>query len=263
MKTRRVIPLVMLLVLALVVANARGRNASELEPSRHLASPSAAFPLGCGEGGIDLLAALAVGVGKAILLAGAVSIVAMVLGTTLGAFAAQRRGWLERLVERASELTQAFPTIVLALVVVSSVKAPTRFHLAVVFSLTAWAGFARLALAETRVLREAAFIEASRALGRGDFALLLRHLLPQLMPVAGVQWGATAAGVVISEASLGFLGFIAPGEASLGELLGQGVVTMLRAPHILFVAAFGVLLTSSCLLLAGMAVAGESRSRAP
>jgi len=259
-KAKRLAPLVVLYLAARVLRKARVLDEGhELEPRLHLLPPSRAYPLGCGEGGVDLLAALATGIEKAILLASAVALLAMLIGTTLGALAAFRRGALERIVERASELTQAFPTVVLALVVVSAAREPTRMHLAFVFSVTAWAGFARLALAETRVLREAAFIEAGRALGRGDLAILGRHLLPQLLPVAGVQWGSTAASIVVSEASLGFLGFVTRGDASLGELLSQGVVTMLRAPHVLFVGAAGVLLTSTLLLLAGTAVSARAR----
>ncbi len=260
MKPTRLAPLILLFLGARVLRKIRAVDEGhDLEPTLHLVPPSAAHPLGCGEGGVDLLASLGTGVEKAILLASAVALLAMVVGTTLGALAAFRRGVLERIVERVSELTQAFPTVVLALVVVSAAREPTRLHLAFVFSVTAWAGFARLSLAETRVLREAAFVEAGRALGRGELAILARHLLPQLLPVAGVQWGSTAASIVVSEASLGFLGFVTRGDASLGELLSQGVVTMLRAPHVLFVAATGVLLTSTLLLIAGTAVGARAR----
>ena len=90
-------------------------------------------------------------------LAAVVAVVGFTIGTPLGAAAALARGRLERAVGRACDLLQAFPTFLLALAVLSAVASPTRVHLGLVFALTAWAPFARLALAETRVVREAAF----------------------------------------------------------------------------------------------------------
>jgi peptide/nickel transport system permease protein len=87
------------------------------------------------------------------------------IGTPLGEVAAYDRGRTERAVGRACDLVQAFPSFLLALAVLSAVRTPTRVHLAFVFALTAWAPFTRLALAETRVLRGSAFVDAAIALG--------------------------------------------------------------------------------------------------
>ena len=189
------------------------------------------------------------------------------VGAPLGAAAALRRGPLERLVDRACDLVQAFPSFLLALTVLSSVRVPSRLHLFAVFSLTAWAPFARLALAEARVLRAAGFVEAARALGRGSAAILRVHVLPNLLRVLAVQLGASAAAVVVSEAALGFVGLVPAGGASLGALLDQGTAVMLRAPHVLAVGSVTVFATSACLLVAGRAVQGhepgQDAARAP
>ena len=71
--------------------------------------------------------------------------------------------------------------------------------------MTAWAPFARLALAQTRVLRGAAFVEAAVALGRTRAGILARHIVPNLLGIVAVQLGSTAAAVVVSEAALGFV----------------------------------------------------------
>ena len=106
-----------------------------------------------------------------------------------GARARPRRA---RVVARACDLVQAFPTFLLALAVLSAVRSPTRVHIGFVFALTAWAPFARLALAQTRVLREAAFVEAAVALGARRTDVLARHVVPNLLGVVGVQLGSTA-----------------------------------------------------------------------
>jgi peptide/nickel transport system permease protein len=225
-----------------------------LEPALAWATPSEAHLFGCGEAGVDLLALVSHGVFRGILLAATVAALGFALGTPLGAAAAMARGRFERLVVRACDLLQAFPTFLLALAVLSAVRAPTRAHLALVFSLTAWAPFARLAVAQTRVLRDAAFVEAARALGLGAGRVLVRHVLPNLLGVVAVQLGATGAAIVVSEAALAFIGFGPPDGVSLGGVLDQGVVAMLRAPHVLVVGAAAVLATSASLLVAGRAV---------
>jgi peptide/nickel transport system permease protein len=252
----RLIPAAVLLAVAALAAFARGEGPAHLDPARAFGSPSIAHPLGCGEAGVDLLAIVAHGVVRAVLLALAVSLGGFALGAPLGAAAALRRGALERVVDRACDLVQAFPSFLLALTVLSSVRTPSRLHLFFVFSLTAWAPFARLALAEARVLRAAGFVEAARALGRGSGAILRVHVLPNLLRVLAVQLGASAAAVVVSEAALGFVGLAPAGGASLGALLDQGTAVMLRAPHVLAVGSLSVFATSACLLVAGRAMAG-------
>ena len=154
-----------------------------------------------------------------------VAALGFVIGTPLGAAAAFARGSFERFVGRACDLLQAFPTFLLALVVLSAVPSPSRAHLAAVFSLTAWAPFARLALAQSRVLRGAQFVEASLALGQPLPRVFWLHVLPNLLGVVAVQLGSSAASVLVSEAALAFVGFGPRDGVSLGNVLDQGVAS--------------------------------------
>jgi peptide/nickel transport system permease protein len=228
-----------------------------VDPALAWAAPSAAHPLGCGEAGVDLLGVVAHAVLRGVALAAAVALVGFAIGTPLGAAAAMARGRLERAVVRACDLLQAFPTFLLALAVLSAVRSPDRVHLAFVFSITSWAPFARLAVAQTRVLRDAAFVEAARALGLDSRRVLFRHVVPNLLGVVAVQLGGTGAAVVVSEAALSFIGFGPRDGISLGGVLDQGVLAMLRAPHVLLVGATAVLATSASMLVAGRAIEGR------
>jgi peptide/nickel transport system permease protein len=240
-------------VSALGVALASG-PAARLDPVRAWWPPSAASPLGRGEAGVDLMALIASAELGAIALAVAVALAGFAVGTPLGAAAALAGGRFERAVERACDLVQAFPSFILALAVLSAVRTPSRVHIGLVFALTAWAPFARLALAQTRVLRGAAFVEAAVALGRGRAAVIAHHVVPNLLGVVAVQLGATAAAVVVSEAGLAFVGLGPPDGVSLGGVLDQGVAGMLRAPHVLLVGALAVFSTTGALLRAGRAI---------
>jgi peptide/nickel transport system permease protein len=248
------LPLALVAGTAVVGAAVSGEGAGRLVPTRAWCAPSFARPLGCGEAGVDLLALVSSAELRAIALAVIVALVGLAVGTPLGAAAALARGRFERGVERACDLVQAFPSFILALAVLSAVRRPSRVHLGVVFALTAWAPFARLALAQTRVLRGTAFVEAALALGRSRTGVLARHVVPNLFGVVAVQLGATAAAIVVSEAGLAFVGLGPPDGVSLGGVLDQGVAAMLRAPHVLVVGATAVFVTSAALLAAGRAL---------
>jgi ABC-type dipeptide/oligopeptide/nickel transport system permease subunit len=173
---------------------------------------------------------------RGIALAVIVALTGFAIGTPLGAAAALARGRFE-----------------------PAVRTPSRVHLGFVFALTAWAPFARLALVQTRVLRDAAFIEAARALGASRRSVLARHVLPNLLGVVAVQLGSSGAAIVVSEAALAFVGLGPRDGVSLGAVMDQGVAAMLRAPHVLVVGSLAVFLTSAAMLLAGRAAEGRQR----
>jgi len=252
-RATRLAPLVAIASASLAFALGASHPPDRLDPAIAWCTPSPGHWLGCGEGGIDLLPLVANAELRGIALAVGVALFGFAFGTPLGAVAALARGRVERGVLRACDLLQAFPTFLLALAVLSAVRAPSRAHLFFVFALTAWAPFARLALVQTRVLRDQTFIEAARALGLPPVSVLRRHVLPNLLGVGAVQLGATGAAIVVSEAALGFVGFGPRDGVSLGSVMDQGVAAMLKAPHVLFVGAVAVFATSAAMMLAGRA----------
>jgi ABC-type dipeptide/oligopeptide/nickel transport system permease subunit len=214
------------------------------------AKPSVSHPFGSGEGGVDVLAVAGHATLRALVLAAFVAGFGFASGTPLGVFAALRGGTLERATLRAADLVQAFPTFLLALAVLSSVRVPTRAHIGFVFAIGAWAPFARLSLVQARAVAEAPFVEAARALGATSSRVVFGHLLPNVLGPAAVQLGSAAAGVVLGETALGFVGLGPPDGVSLGALLEQGTAGMLRAPHVLVAGALSVMVVSGSLQLA-------------
>ncbi len=223
--------------LALFVRLARGADPRRLDLARELCRPSSAHPLGCGDGGVDLLALASEALLRGLLLAGAVALCALVVGTMLGTAAGLRGGRVERAAHRLCDAVQAFPSFVLALGVLAAIPRPTRLHVGLVLLVTAWAPFARLALAELRIVRGLQYIEAARALGAPPLRVLFRHALPATLPVARAQLGSTAAALLVADAALAFLGVGPSDGVALGALIDQGVGASLRAPHVILVAA--------------------------
>lgn len=249
-----VAPVVAVLMGALLVATFGHRSPTRLTLELSWAPPSTARPLGSGEAGVDLLGLVSHATVRALALAMAVAAVGFAVGTPLGIVAALRGGALERWTLRASDLVQSFPTFLLALAVLSAVRAPSRFHIGVVFSIGAWAPFARMALVQARAISGAAFVEAARALGAAESRVVFGHVLPNVLGPVAVQIGTAAAGVVLGETALGFVGLGPPDGVSLGALLEQGTFGMLRAPHVLLTGSLAVIVVSGSLQLASEGV---------
>lgn len=247
------LPLLVLAILSAAVTSACPLP-TELQLTRSFEGPSLRHPLGAGEGGVDLWVYSAYATFRALGLAILVASVACVIGVAIGIVAAYLRGKAERIILAACDLVQAFPTFLLALAVLSAVKSPERWHLGVVFSILSWAPFARLTHVLSQTLLYAEFVTAARALGASTAHVAMRHIVPHLVGPLAVQLGATAAGIVLSEASLGFIGLGPSDGISLGNLLEQGTVTMLREPRILWVGSCAIALTSGALQLASEAL---------
>ncbi len=243
-------PAALVALLTALFAALSQRSPSRLTLSLAWAAPDAGRPLGSGDAGVDLLALAAHATLRVLGLAAAVAVVGFVLGTPLGAVAGLARGRFERWTLRACDLVQSFPTFLLALAVLSAVRTPSRFYIGLVFSITAWAPFARLAAAQARTLADSQFVEAARALGLAWPRVVLRHVVPNLLGPVAVQIGTAAAGVVLGETALGFVGLGPADGVSLGALLEQGTLGMLRAPHVLAVGALTVAIVSGTLQLA-------------
>ena len=226
-----------LVAIAIVARFARAADPRRLALTLDLSGPSGAHPFGCGEGGVDLLALASEALLRGLALAATVALVALVIGTTLGAAAGLAGGGAARALRRVCDAVQAFPSFVLALGVLAAIPSPTRVHVGVVLSLTAWAPFARLALAELRVVRGLAYVDAARALGASTPRVLFRHALPAAMPTARAQLGSSASALLVSDAALAFLGVGPADGVSLGALVDQGLGAIVRAPHVLFVGA--------------------------
>jgi peptide/nickel transport system permease protein len=185
------------------------------------------------------------------------------MGVMIGAIAVQWRGTVEHTILRICDLVQAFPSFLLALSVLAAVRQPERWHLGVVFCLLGWAPFARLLHAMARTVIQAEFVVATRALGAGRAYIMRVHVIPHIVGPLAVQAGSSAAGVVLAEASLGFVGLGPSDGVSLGALLEQGTVAMLREPRVIAVGAIAIALTSGALQLAseGLRALGATQRR--
>jgi peptide/nickel transport system permease protein len=182
-----------------------------------LRPPSAAHPMGTDDLGRDLLAGVVHGARTSLMVALAVTALAAVIGGAVGALAGARGGMLDDLLMRVTEFVQVLPRFFLAVVVIA-LCGPGLDRLVLLLGLTSWPGIARVVRAETLSLRTREHVEAARGLGASAGRVLVRHVLPQALPPAVVMVSLTAAGVILVEAGLSFLGLGDPARVSWGYL---------------------------------------------
>lgn len=205
--------------------------------------PSAAHWLGTGDNGIDLLSALLHGARVAGIVALGVVSSSFLVGAVLGTLAGLRGGLVDHAITGLADLLQAFPGIVLHVALLAVVASPHLGHLIFALSLPGWVLYARLARAETLRLRECDFVAAAKVLGAPEHRIVLRHILPNLLTPLLVLATSAVGGVILSEATLSFLGLGPTRSVSWGGLLDQGSGVLLRFPHVALVAGSAIALT--------------------
>lgn len=201
----------------------------EIAPEIRLGSPDSIHWLGTDALGRDLFSRVLWGMRATLGVGACVAILSLVVGTVLGMAAASAR-WAEWIIMRSMDGLLAIPGILLALAFTSLVSP----GLAVVIAAIAIAEvprMARLAWAGAVALREQPYVLAARAIGIRTAPLLLRHILPGMAPALLAKATFTAAGAVLMEASLSFLGAgLPPAACSWGLIIAEGRTHVGSAP---------------------------------
>ena len=185
-----------------------------------LASPSAAHAMGTDSLGRDVLSAVLFGARTSLLVACAVSAIALVCGTTIGVTAGYRGGFVDDALMRTTELFQVIPRFFVAVVVIA-LFGPGLDRIILVLGFTSWPSLARVVRGEVIAMRDLDFIRAAEAMGAPAGHIVRRQLLPNLMPTVIVTLGLLFGQVLLLEATLGFLGLGDPGAISWGMLAAQ------------------------------------------
>lgn len=200
-----------------------------------LQGPSVRFPLGTDDLGRDVLSRLLEGSRVSLAVATASLLLSALLGAPLGLAAGYLGGAADSAACRIMDILMSVPGILLAISIVAFVgRGFTPLILAL--SATGWVGYARLARSSAMGLRTREFVTASLSVGASTPRILTRHIFPNAAGLLAVQSASGAAGVILAEASLSFLGLgVQPPNPSWGEMLASGCDTLLEAPHLALV----------------------------
>jgi peptide/nickel transport system permease protein len=192
-----------------------------LDPCCSRAGPSRAHPLGTDRIGRDVLSRLVYGA-RVSLAVGTIAVALYVaIGTTLGAVAGCNRGWPDALIMRLTDMVLAIPGLVIIIALVA-VLGPSIRNIILIIGLLQWPATARLVRGQCLSLREAAYVEAARALGAPGRRIVIRHILPGALPLVGVSAAFGVAGAILLESGLSFLGVgVRPPAPSWGNMLAD------------------------------------------
>ena len=219
-----------------------------------LIAHSREHPLGTDKLGRDLLSRIIYG-GRVSLLVGMATVtLSLTIGVAIGSFSGYFGGLVDQMLMRLVDILMAFPGILLA-IAFTAVLGPGLDHVIVALCLIGWTGYARLVRGEILSLRERDFIHAARALGGRPKRIILRHLLPNLLPPLLIQATFGLAAAVVAEGSLSFLGLgVEPPTPSWGSMLNDGRQFLLVAPHLTTYPGLALMITVFALNLVGDAL---------
>ena len=210
----------------LLVARERLQVASA--PGAILEPPSASFPLGTDDFGRSVLDLVIYGSRISLLVGFAATVMTMVVGTAVGIVGGYFGGRIDTVMNALTNWFLVIPWIPLA-IVLASILGQSLFNTILVIGITSWAGTARLVRADTLSVKERPYVERARALGSGNWHLVTRHILPNVMPVIFANTVLTVALSILAETTLALLGLGDPLSTSWGSIIfdafDQGALT--------------------------------------
>ncbi|HEU4388249.1 MAG TPA: ABC transporter permease [Blastocatellia bacterium] len=234
--------LVLLALLSPLLASWRQVQRQDL--NARLERPTWSHPMGRDQLGRDVLARIVYGARVSMLVGFFVVAISGAVGVAIGSFAGYKGGWIDRLISGILfNVFLSFPGILLAIAMVAFLG-PSIRNLIVALSVIGWVGYARLMRAQVLKVRELDFVSAARALGAGDFRILVRHLLPNSIQPIIVQASLGMAGAILAEAGMSFLGLGVPEPVpSWGKMIDDSREFWYTAPHLFIFPGLMIALT--------------------
>ena len=205
-----------------------------LDLSRAFLSPSMSHIFGLDQEGKDLFLQVILGARISLFITFSVILVSLLIGLILGTLAGYLEGIFESVIMSLVDMVLAFPKFLMALALVAMLGG-SLFHLIFALSFSTWATFARLVRAEVRHLKKKEFVLQARSQGASHLFLIIKHIWPSLFGIVSIHAVFQAAGVLIAESGLSFLGLgTSLNNPSWGMLLGEGRHYMFEAPHLIY-----------------------------
>jgi peptide/nickel transport system permease protein len=221
-----------------LLAPAITQDPNALSVSERKVGPSWNHLFGTDEAGRDVLARTLHGGRISLTIGLAATLIALAIGTGLGAAAGYFGGPLDALLMRLTDAFLCFPQL-FVLIVLGTLIRTTELRvlqgsivpIALVIGVLSWMGLARLVRATFLSLKEKEFVEAARAAGSGNARIMLRHVLPGAVGPIVVQASLLVAASIITESGLSYLGYgVQPPTATWGNLLRDAQPHMQQLP---------------------------------
>ena len=207
-----------------------------------LERPSLEHPLGTDELGRSILGRIIYGSRVSLLIAVGVISVGLIIGVPLGLVSGYYGGKVDFGIQRVTDTMLAFPGFLLALALVAVLGVGLK-NTVISIGISMVPTYIRLVRGCVLSVKEEVYVEAARAVGTRDIAILFRHILPNVMVPITVQTSLGMGTAILFAAGLGFLGIgVQPPTPEWGTMLGSGRVYLFNAPHVATIPGIAIFL---------------------
>jgi ABC-type dipeptide/oligopeptide/nickel transport system permease subunit len=205
--------------------------------------PGGEFLLGTDALGRDVLSRLLVGASVSLQIALSVLAIVLPLGTLVGVVAAWNGGWVDAALMRTADVTFAFPDLMIA-ILLAALLGPGVSTIVIALSVVGWPGIARLARSLALGLKNEAFVDSAVVSATPARRILLRHILPNIVPALIVRASVGIGFIIMAEATLSFLGLgVQEPLPSWGGMIRDGLAALRSEPHLALSASAALGLT--------------------
>ncbi len=216
---------------------------AETRVLERLQGPSYRHLLGTDQFGRDVFSRIIYGARPTVYISFGATLLTFVTSTAMGIVSAYYLGWFDTILQRLVDIWLSFPLIILALVTIS-VFGGGVVQLILVLGLLTAAGSMRVIRSKAMIINQQPFIEAAHTIGASDLRVIASHILPNVIPTAIVLSAVRLGAVVITEASLSFLGFgVPPPFPTWGQMLQDGLAKASSHPWLAFWPGLAIALT--------------------
>ena len=221
-----------------------------MDGSVKMAAPSFAHLLGTDNFGRDIFSRVVQGAGATFVIAAATVAIGLTAGLIIGGLTGYFGGWLDEVLMRVNDSITAFPSILLALVLIALMNGG-KYDIILALGIIFIPSFARITRTEVAKQKGLDYVQSARLMGVGDMRILFVHILPNAVPVLLSSVAIGFNNAVLAEASMSYLGVgVQPPDASLGRMLSDAQGVLMTAPWyalsvgaaiILLILGFGLL----------------------
>jgi len=226
-----VIPTLILVVIALVAIFANvlaphnpevGSLVARFKPPFWQAGGSTKYLLGTDQLGRDVLSRLMFGARVSMVVGFTAVIFAGVIGTALGILSGYLGGWVDQVIMRLTDTWLALPALTFA-IFLAAIVGPSMWNIVIILGITYWTRYARVIRGEVLSLKEREFVRLAIVAGCSKWTIMWRHILPNVINSAIVLGSLMLGVVIITEATLSFLGVgVPPPQPAWGLMLSDG-----------------------------------------